>query len=296
VCRRLADETVVAEVAPDERWDLPLRLLAALHFLALSSGVDPWEEPARVVDEHREWVTRFITEQGVQTNEVQRSWMLLPCFLEVARRGAAECLDLVELGPSAGLNLVWDRYRYRYAHGTWGEAGVPLELAGVERGQVPASLLELSLEVRGRVGVDLNPIDVTSDEGALLLKCFVWADQRQRLERLDRAVEAVRRDPPELVRGDVVTLLPEILSWRRDDALTVVFESAVLGYLSECDRQEVFEVLDRAAADGPLALVRTSQPPDGAHTHYGLWIRLWPGEREVVALSNFHGAWLDWLG
>jgi hypothetical protein len=296
MCRRLADEPVVVEVAPDERWDLPLRLLAALHFLALREGVDPWDEPAPVVEEHRDWVTRFVTEQGVQTNEVQRSWMLLPCFLEVARRGGAECLDLVELGPSAGLNLVWDRYRYRYTHGSWGEAGAALELAGEERGQVPASLLELSLEVRGRVGVDLNPIDVTSDEGALLLKCFVWADQRQRLERLDRAVDALRRDPPELIRGDIVSLLPEVLSWRRDDALTVVFESAVLGYLSERDRQEVFDVLDRAAADGPLALVRTSRPPDGAHTHYGLWIRLWPEEREVVALSNFHGAWLDWLG
>ena len=287
---------MAAEVAPDDRWDLPLRLLAALHYLALSSGVDPWDEPAHVLDGHREWVARFVTEQSVQTNEVQRSWMLLPCFLEVARRSGAECIDLVELGPSAGLNLVWDRYRYRYANGTWGGAGAPLELAGEERGEVPASLLERPLEVRGRVGVDLNPIDVTSDRNALLLKCFVWADQRQRLERLDRAIQALRQDPPELIRGDVVTLLPEVLSWRRDDALTVVFESAVLGYLSDRERQRVFDVLDQAAADGPLALVRTSQPPDGAHTHYGLWIRLWPREREVVALSNFHGAWLDWLG
>jgi len=287
---------VVAEVAADERWDLPLRLLAALHYLALSSGVDPWDAPARVLEEHRDWVASFVTEQGVQTNEVQRSWVLLPCFLEVARRAGAVGLDLVELGPSAGLNLVWDRYRYRYANGTWGDAAAPLELAGEERGHVPESLLELPLEVRGRVGVDLNPIDVTSEQGALLLKCFVWADQPQRLERLDRAIEALRRDPPELVRGDVVALLPDVLSWRPDDALTVVFESAVLGYLSDRDRQQVFDVLDQAAADGPLALVRTSQPPDGAHTHYGLWIRLWPAEREVVALSNFHGAWLDWLG
>jgi len=98
------------------------------------------------------------------------------------------------------------------------------------------------------------------------------------------------------VRGDLVTVLPEVLSWRRDDALTIVFESAVLGYLSGVRRQAVYDELDRAGAEGQLAFVHTSQPPDGAHTHYGLWIRLWPEDREVVALSSFHGAWLDWLG
>jgi len=241
-------------------------------------------------------VLRFTAEQGVQTNEVQRSWMLLPCFLEVARRSGYECLDLVELGPSAGLNLVWDRYRYQYANGSWGAGDAPLTLSGEERGRVPRPLLEHDVEVRGRVGIDLNPVDVTSDEGAELLKCFVWADQQDRLDRLDRAVEAVRKDPPELVRGDIVALLPDVLSWRRDDALTVVYETAVLGYLPVGHRQGILDELERAAADGPLAFVQTSQPPDGAHTHWGVWIRLWPDDREAVALSNYHGAWLDWLG
>ena len=295
VCRRLAAAPVVAEVAPDDRWDLPLRLLAGLHHIALSDGIDPWSNPGEAVAEHADRLARFVAEQGVQTNEVQRSWMLLPCFLEVAQRAGVDEIDLIELGSSAGLNLVWDRYRYRYAHGEWGQVGATLDLVGEERRPVPAELLRRSLAVGRRTGIDRNPIDVTTDEGARLLQCFVWADQTARLERLEHAIAELRRDPPVLLQGDLVELLPDQLARRRDDVLTLVLETAVLGYLPDARRAEVFAALDEAARQAPLALVRTSQPPDGAHTHYGLWIRLWPGEREAVALGGFHGAWLDWL-
>ncbi len=54
----------------------------------------------------------------MQTNEVQRSWALLPAFLTVAD---GRPLDLLELGPSAGLNLLWDRYATATRTGTWGQ-------------------------------------------------------------------------------------------------------------------------------------------------------------------------------
>lgn len=295
VCRRLADAPVVRAVAPDDRWDIPLRLLAGLHYLALSEGLDPWGDPVESVAAHADALARFAAEQSIQTNEVQRSWMLLPCFLDVVRRSSPQMLDLVELGPSAGLNLVWDRYRYRYAHGLWGPADATLELSGEERRAVPPSVLGRSTHVRRRVGIDLRPIDVRSEEGARLLRCFVWADQADRLDRLDRAIAELRRDPPELIRGDLVTVLPDVLAERDEGALTVVFETAVLGYVTPDERETVFATLDRAGRDGPLAFVRTSQPPDGTHTHYGLSVRFWPADPVVVALANVHGAWLEWI-
>lgn len=284
----------MADVLPDDRWDVPLRLLAALHYLALSEGADPWGDPGTVISERAEWIHFFTSEQGVQTNEVLRSWMLLPCFLEVARRAGAEQIDLVELGPSAGLNLVWDRYRYRYANGTWGSPDAPLELAAEERRPVPGELLEVRPRVRNRLGIDRSPIDATSEAGALLLKCFVWADQTTRLERLDQAIGALRKDPPQLVHGDFVTLLPDVLAGRRDGALTVVYETAVLGYVSDEGRQEVFATLDRAGAEGPLALVRTAHPGEDRAEHYAISIRLWPHEREIPVFAGYHGQWLEW--
>jgi len=72
------------------------------------AGEASWDDP---VDAHAEFLREFVRTQSVQTNEVQRSWVLLPCFLRAAELLGVDELDVVELGPSAGLNLVWDRYR-----------------------------------------------------------------------------------------------------------------------------------------------------------------------------------------
>jgi hypothetical protein len=226
---------------------------------------------------------------------VRRSWVLVPCFLEVARRTGAEAFDLIELGPSAGLNLVWDRYRYRYEAGGWGPSDAPLELAGEERQQVPGQLLALAPAVAGRLGIDKNPVDVTNDEGALLLKSFVWADQIDRLHRLDQAIEALRADPPELVQGDFVELLPGVLAERRPDVLTVVFQTGTLGYLTADERSRLHVQLEEASEAGPLAFVSTGRPRVEGATHWGVWLQAWPGARQLVAEADFHGAWLHWL-
>ena len=276
-------------------WDTPLRVAAALHYLVLG-GEASWDEaPAQLLSDHAEVVRRFANEQGVQTNEVQRCWMLLPCFLEVARRSGLHELDLVELGPSAGLNLLWDRYRYRYEAGEWGGADALLALEGEERAPVPAQLLALRPRVGSRVGIDLAPIDVTDDEGGRLLKSFVWPDQEWRLRQLDEAIAAVRSDPPELVRGDVAEELPRVLARARSDALTLVWHTAVLGYLPKERRELVYAALADAGTRTPLAMVRTVPPSSGTNTYYGLLVQVWPdGEREEVAYADFHGAWLDW--
>src|SRR4029453_18600324 len=151
-----------------------------LHYLLLG-GEASWDDP---LEEHREFLTEFAATQGVQTNEVQRSWVLLPLFLRIAQRTGADEVDLVELGSSAGLNLVWDRYRYVYEAGEWGGPDARLTLSAEEKRPVPGEFPQLGPRVGGRVGIDRNPIDVTTDEGARLLKCFVWAGQADRLGRL----------------------------------------------------------------------------------------------------------------
>src|SRR4051794_1092026 len=161
--RRLADEPLVDELVERYEWDTPLKVAGGLHYLVLA-GRAAWGDVPRALVEEREFLRRHVAQQGVQTNEVQRSRILLPCFLEAARRLGTDLLDIVELGPSAGLNLVWDRYRYRYANGSWGDAGAPVELSGEERTPVPAELLTRRLRVGERVGIDLAPIDLSRDD------------------------------------------------------------------------------------------------------------------------------------
>ena len=288
--RAWSDDPIAAElVGADPSWDAPLRLAGGLHYLVLG-GEARWDDP---LEEHAGFLREFVATQGVQTNEVQRSWILLPLLLRVAQRTGAEEFDLVELGPSGGLNLVWDRYRYSYEAGQWGRPDAVLSFDGEELRPVPGELLRLEPRVRGRIGIDRSPIDVTTEDGARLLRSFVWAGQDERMRRLDQAIEAVRSDPPELVRGDYVEQLPEVLAAQPSDALTIVFQTASFGYIGDEGRARVREVLEEAGGSRALAFISTGKPREGED--WGLRIVYWPGgEREFAGHADFHGSWLSW--
>jgi hypothetical protein len=141
--------------------------------------------------------------------------------------------------------------------------------------------------------VDLNPIDVASEHGARLLRAFVWPDQTERLERLDRAIAAVRRDPPQVMEGDYVEALPALLSNRRPGAQLVVFQTASTMYLDRPRLERVRRALHEAAREEPLVYLTTGRAPndDG----YGLEVERYPdGQSTRLAVFDFHGEWLDW--
>ncbi len=287
LCRRLADDPRVGAVAPDLDWDFPLRLLAALHYLVLA-GEASWDDVDKALETRGDFLRHFTADQDVQTNEVQRAWALLPGFLTLAD---GRPFDLLELGPSAGLNLVWDRYAYRYSTAAWG-AG-ELELSGDDRVPPPAKLFDRSVAVARRRGIDLNPVDATTDHGARLLQSFVWADQTERLERLRRAIETLRGDPPELLRGDYVESLPALLADRRPGAQLVVFQTASTMYLPDGAVRQLRDAFARAARVEPLVFLTTGRAPDD--NGFSLEIERYPGGRaKRLAVFDFHGAWLDW--
>jgi hypothetical protein len=248
-----------------------------------------WDDVGAALEQHRDFLARWCEEQDVQTNETQRSWaVLLPGFLSIAD---GRPFDLLELGPSAGLNLMWDRYRYRYKTGEWGTG--TLELTGDDRTPPPAELFSQAVSVSRRRGIDLNPVDVTTEHGARLLQAFVWADQADRLERLRRAIETVREDPPELMRGDYVESLPSLLADRVAGAQLVVFQTASTMYLDDGAMGTLRAALHEAARQEPLVFLTTGRAPndDG----FALEVERYPdGRGKRLAVVDFHGEWLDW--
>ncbi len=302
LAREHADDPLVSEICRDRKpyWELPLRLFGGVHFLALSGEVeDPWPRFREVLRAHRDRLARFVAEKPVQTNEVQRSWALVPAFLAVAD---GRPLDLVELGPSAGLNLLWDRYRYRYGDATWGPADAALELVGDASGGPPAALLARRVAVRSRLGIDRTPVDVTRDDDARLLQAFVWADQTERLGRLRRAIEIARRDPPRVVAGDYLELLPGVLAECPRDGLVVVFHSASTAYLPREDRERLRATIEREGDERPLAWISYEFVEDAeghrtvGYDAFAIDVRVWPGgDARRLAVTDGHGNRLRWL-
>jgi hypothetical protein len=290
-----------------DSWDAVLRLFGAVHYLVLTGvaprALDGDPEPFfQALDTHAPELAEFIATHGVQTNETQRCVGLLPCFLTIAARTGMP-LELLELGPSAGLNLLLDRYRYTYRNGSFGPGDALLGFTVDERGSpVPAALFGTSLTIRRRRGIDLAPVDVTTEEGRWLLRSFLWPGRDDRVARLEDAVATLAREEskPELIQGDYVELLPRLLADRPADAVTVVFQTASTGYLSAADRASLRESLEAAGADGrPLALVSTRTDDEREHAHDDRWeleLRVWPEPARLAAFIDFHGNWLEWVG
>jgi hypothetical protein len=303
LARRCATEPLVDEVVGELSWDAPLRLFGGVHYLELA-GIEPyalsgeWDDFRAALEARRDFLARFVRERGVQTNEVQRCYPLLPAFLFLAGRHGGGALDLVELGPSAGLNLLWDRYAYAYRAGRWGSS--ELTLRGIEYLPVPREVLARRVEVRRRLGIDLTPVDVATAHGARLLHAFIWPGRVERAQRLRQAIAILRRDPPTLVRGDYVELLPSVLAERDEEALTVVFQTASTGYIGSERRAELRSLLEAAGREGPLGWVSTravEELEEDRHDSYELEVALWPEEeRRFLLRCDFHGNWLRWRG
>ncbi|HRW37718.1 MAG: DUF2332 family protein [Acidimicrobiales bacterium] len=228
---------------------------------------------------------------NVQTNEVGRSASLLGGYLEVARAGLP--LRVLEVGASAGLNLRFDRYRYLDGPHAFGPADSPLRFVGPWAGAAPD--LDVALEVVERAGCDVAPIDPADPAGALRLRSFVWADQLDRLARLDAALEVATTTPAPVTCSGAADWLDAVLAEPTPGRATVVSHSIVLQYLSPDERRRLLDRLDAAgdaaSPEAPLAWLRLEPGGDQAE----LRLTTWPGgATRVLATSAYHGPPVVW--
>jgi hypothetical protein len=287
---------------------LPLRLAGGLHALVLGRRAPALVAayPPHPLDPERLWqavsgaLTDHVDElmaalgRHPQTNEVARSAILLPGFLTIARE-TARPLALLELGSSAGLNLLWDRFHYRYGEHEWGPRTSPVTLASELRGAIPN--LGGEVKVTSRRGVDLAPADASNADDRLRLRSYVWADQRERLARLDGALDLARALAVRVDAGDAAAWLDAALAARHDGAATVVFHSIMWQYASHETQRRIEDSLERAGAaastDRPLARLEFEGVAGRAPAL--LTLTQWPpGRTRILAEADFHGRWIDW--
>ena len=292
----------------DSHAALALRLMGAVHRLVLigtlpdlasrypSAGGDGDARAAwpafRAALVERKSEIRDLLPRACQTNEVGRSAALLGGFLEVAHR-TEKRLRILELGASAGFNLRWDSYRYESGAGGWGHRESPVRFANSFEVAPP---LDRHVEVVGRKGCDIEPIDPTTEEGSLTLRSFVWADQGERFKLLEGAIEVAHRVAVEVERADAATFLERELASTRTGIATVVYHSVFMQYVDADGRRRIASAIESAAAratgDGPLAYLRLEP---GAQS-FEVRLTLWPGAKdELLALTKAHGTGVRWL-
>ena len=285
-----------------------LRLAGALHSLVLqgrdadlanvyppNSGKDVEGSVAAALKRHDEWICAWL-DSPPQTNETGRSAVLLPGFLEIARQTRLP-LALNEIGSSAGLNLFFDHFGYRYGAKDWGDPAYPVTLTPQMRGAVPD--LSGALKIASRAGSDIAPLDVRNENDRLRLRSYIWADQNERLARLDAALAVARRGGFTLEKADAADFVTQRLAARAEGQCFVLFHSVVWQYLPDATRQAIQNDMRiegaKSTPNAPLAWLRmetlTSTDP-----YPVLQLTLWPGgQTSTLALADFHGRWVEWM-
>lgn len=312
-----ADSPVVMRILAEapHRVPAPLNLFGAVHHLLLSGedgdlathyptvlGADAPRvgDPVRLFvqfcERHEARLTELVRTRGVQTNEVLRSATLVPAFAAVNAVDPRP-LFLVEIGPSIGLNLLFDRYRYEYAPGgIAGNEDADLILRCEVRAGAPPIPRPLP-PVAGRVGVDLAPVDPSDPEAAAWARALVWPEHLDRMARLEAALAIAARHRPPVVAGDAAEMLPGLLAAVPVDAVPVVFHSYALVQIPADGRRRIDEILATESRRRTVHRVSVEMPEGTgersatiARTQYARGA----SRTTVLGRAHFHGRWIAW--
>jgi hypothetical protein len=262
------DEALRAIEAAPARRRHPTVVLAALHDLALAgrapalaaayAAADGDAAAAAAIDtlvRMTDSVVAVAARRRTRTNEAGCGTVLYPAIAEAARRVGANAVALIDVGRSAGLNLDVDRVGITYGNGqSLGDPSSPVQLACSIVGDRPVPSGAMA-EVVARIGIDVDPVDVTDAEDARWLRACLPPDQPERIARLEAEMALAATAPPLLLQGDPVEVLPAAFARVPADALPVVTTTWALSHLPLEGRLRFLRRLDEAAAGGPVAWV-----------------------------------------
>lgn len=287
---------------------LPLRIAGGIHALHLrgvapalgaiytdQSGTDDAAIVASAIHAHEADLLPWL-DGPPQTNEAGRSANFIAAMLWLADQGLPARFECLEIGSSAGINLMLDRYHY--------------DLGGVEVGPKPGAMQfkpewqgspppAHAIEIASSKGCDVAPVDLTDPDQALRLKAYIWPEHSVRFGRLEAAIAEAAKSSPDLVQMNAADFIEAELAKPQAPGTTrVMMHSVVWQYVPADQQQRVTAAMEAAGAaatpDRPLAWIAL-EANRLLHLHETT-VRFWPGGGEPVQLATAHphGASIVW--
>lgn len=287
---------------------LPLRVTGGIHALYLGgkepalgaiyrneAGVEDAALVAAAIHAHEAELLPWL-DGPPQTNEAGRSSNFIAAMLWLADQGLPPRFECLEIGSSAGINLMLGRYHY--------------DLAGVQVGPQPGAMAfqpewrgnpppDCAIEIVSTKGCDVAPVDLTDPAKALRLKAYIWPEHTVRFERMAAAIAETEQSPPDLVQMNAADFVEAQLACPQAAGTTrVLMHSIVWQYVPADQQARVTAAMEAAGAaatpDRPLAWIAL-EANRVLHSHE-LVVRFWPGSETPVLLAraHAHGATIDW--
>ena len=285
---------------------LPLRLAGGFHHLVLA-GTDMRLVPvyrgeltdqaaidALIVDLTRQYDAALVPwlDGPPQTNEAARSASIMAALLWLSPRTGPR-FELNELGASAGVNTMMERYHYDLGGTKVGPEGSPMQIKPEWRGAPPEPA---PVEITAIQGCDRAPVNLADSAAALRLKSYVWAEVTERLARIDAAIQLAGQQPPSLVQRDAGEWVDERLAAPQEpDTTRVFYHSIVWQYLPGETRARITSAIT-AAGEAGQRLAWIMLETNRETFRHELTVRYWPGGGAPVLLgeAHAHGAWVAW--
>lgn len=287
---------------------LPLRVAGGIHALHLKGtvpalaaiyqnqdGVDDAAIVAAAIHANEAELLPWL-DGPPQTNEAGRSANFIAAMLWLADQGLPPRFECLEIGSSAGINLMLDRYQYDLGGVQIGPEPGAIRFTPEWRGPPPP---QQKIEIVSTRGCDVAPVDLTDPARALRLKAYIWPEHTVRFERIEAAIAEAKKAAPDLVQMNAADFVEAELRKPQPAGTTrVLMHSIVWQYVPADQQARVTAVMEaagsRATAERPLAWI-SLEANRVLHNHE-LQLRYWPGGATPVlaARAHPHGAWIDW--
>ncbi|MDR6555069.1 DUF2332 domain-containing protein [Paenibacillus qinlingensis] len=288
---------------------VPNLLLGAVHYLLLSgvehelasyyaSVVDNPKVSTGAIDSFKDFckqnekeIIQLVANKLVQTNEVRRCAYLYPSFCHIYEM-SKKPLTLLEIGTGAGLQLMWDKYAYSYkSNHKYGSLQSTLEISAEIKGDKFPFLLEHSPPVIRRIGLDLHVNNLNDSEDYLWLKALIWPEHKERNLYFETAAHCLKNEPIELIEGDGVAMLQEIIPTVSLHSSICIFHTHVANQIPVADKRKLIEQIQALGKKRDVFHLYNNMWDSDLHLDsYINGIEY----KEKLAETDGHGRWFTW--
>ncbi len=297
------------------RQPAPNLLFGAIHYLLLKSpneelanyypsiNKDAASDPSADLlisfcRENEAGIKEILAKRIVQTNALGRCSYLLPILSAIAKD--TDGIHLIDIGTSSGLILNLDQYEYHY-DGQHRIGNSPVKIsANVKAGKAPG--FEVMPNIKSRIGIDQNPLDLSKPDNALWLKALIWPDLKERFERMSAAIDlSTKLQNQQLIKANTIEQFRESIGTIPPEEDLLVFHTHVLYQFTKEERAAFRLMLDEVGQNRRLyyLAVEWFTVFDNNYEQEGVLVELneyKAGEKssKVLAIVDGHGSWIDW--
>ncbi|RKQ28168.1 DUF2332 domain-containing protein [Oceanobacillus halophilus] len=289
---------------------IPNLLFGAVHYLLLKGKEHPLKEfyPSVVSNpkayrysfeffkdfccKYRSEIESILKTRLVQTNEVRRCAYLYPAFCTIYEK-AKKPLALIEIGTSAGVQLLWDKYSYSYGQNDiYGNIDSNLNITAEIKGKNTPILHSTPPPVSTRVGLDLNTIDLNDEDEKLWLKSLIWTEHKERLFMFEEAAKYIQEVAVSLFDGDGISLLSKFVDNIPEDSVICIFHTHVANQVPLEMKKQLLQIVEAIGKNRDVFHIYNNIQDRYLHLDYYL-----DGieSKSTIAETDGHGRWFEWF-